>query len=228
MKSIAKKLVEVMKECKYVAKNGINMFHKYKYAASGDVLEKVNTALTKHGIATVVVPEIISNEEVVTIKGNKEHLVTIKVEITLIDTDSGETTKFIGYGSGQDATDKAIMKAQTAALKYGFMLSLAIATGDDPEKDAETDKSMTPPPTKSEEKSKTIVNPTPTPTPDQTSTINQPRVNEILVKNKKISKIGHKCYDCGVKVTEEEAEYSVRRYGKILCRGCQKMYQSSP
>lgn len=225
MKNIAKKLVEVMKECKYVAKNGINMFHKYKYAASGDVLEKVNTALTKHGIATVVVPEIISNEEVVNLKQNKEHLVTIKVEITLIDTDSGETTKFIGYGSGQDATDKAIMKAQTAALKYGFMLSLAIATGDDPEKDAETDKSMTPSPTKSEEKSKTIVNPTPT--PDQTSTINQPRVNEILVKNKKISKTGYKCYDCGAKVTDKVAEFSASRYGKVICMECQKMYQES-
>ena len=220
MKNIAKKLVEVMKECKYVAKNGINMFHKYKYAASGDVLEKVNTALTKHGIATVVVPEIISNEEVVTLKQNKEHLVTIKVEITLIDIDSGETTKFIGYGSGQDATDKAIMKAQTAALKYGFMLSLAIATGDDPEEDAKTDESMEVEPKTKSTNNKPVV-------ASATTTSSQVKVNG-LTKSVKTSKTGHKCYDCGVKVTEEEAEYSVRRYGKILCRGCQKMYQSSP
>ena len=33
------------------------------------------------------------------------------------------------------------MKAQTAALKYCYLLSLAIATGDDPEADTATDES---------------------------------------------------------------------------------------
>ena len=32
------------------------------------------------------------------------------------------------------------MKAQTAAIKYAFMLSLCIATGDDPEADTGTDE----------------------------------------------------------------------------------------
>ena len=41
MKNLAKKLVEVMKDCGHVAKNGSNDFHKYKYATAADVLSLV-------------------------------------------------------------------------------------------------------------------------------------------------------------------------------------------
>ena len=140
MKNIAGKLVKVMEECSIVKKNGTNDFHHYKYATSADVLEKVNASLVKHNIASVVLPEIISNCEVVNNKGNTEHLITVKVDITLIDTDSGEQLSLCGIGSGQDSGDKAVMKAQTAAIKYAYMLSLTISTNDDPEADSQTDE----------------------------------------------------------------------------------------
>ena len=35
---IAKKLVAIMAECSFVAKNGVNSFHNYKYATAEDVL----------------------------------------------------------------------------------------------------------------------------------------------------------------------------------------------
>lgn len=44
---IAKKLVSVMNECNHIAKNGINDYHKYKYATAEDVLRRVNEALSK-------------------------------------------------------------------------------------------------------------------------------------------------------------------------------------
>lgn len=133
MQKIAAKLVKVMKECGYVQKNGINDFHKYKYATCADVLEKVNAALTKHGIVSIATPELIQMQDVATNKGNTERLATVKLEILLVDTESGETVKLTGIGSGQDSGDKAVMKAQTAAIKYAYLLSLAISTGDDPE-----------------------------------------------------------------------------------------------
>ena len=34
MKNLAKKLVDVMKDCGHVSKNGSNDFHKYKYATA--------------------------------------------------------------------------------------------------------------------------------------------------------------------------------------------------
>lgn len=142
MKSIAGKLVRVMEECSVIRKNGTNDFHHYKYATSADVLEKVNASLVKHNIASIVLPEIVSSSDVFNNKGNTEHLVTVKVGITLVDGDSGESIELFGIGSGQDGGDKAVMKAQTAAIKYAYMLSLAISTNDDPEADSRTDESV--------------------------------------------------------------------------------------
>ena len=90
MQNVSKKFVEVMKDCSHVAKNGSNDFHKYKYATAADVLEKVNTSLTKHGLASVVSPNILREQQITTAKGNLENLVTVEVVVTLIDPDSGE------------------------------------------------------------------------------------------------------------------------------------------
>ena len=129
---IAKKLVNVMIECGHIAKNGLNSYHQYKYATAEDVLLKVNTALTKNKIASVVIPEIASMVDVTNLKGNTEHLVTVNVQIKLIDSESGECVDLFGIGSGQYVGDKAVMKAQTAAIKYAYMINLCIATGDGP------------------------------------------------------------------------------------------------
>lgn len=59
MTKLSKKLVEVMKDCRYIAKNGTNSFHGYKYATSADVLEKVNTSLTKNGIVSIATPALL-------------------------------------------------------------------------------------------------------------------------------------------------------------------------
>ena len=146
MQKVAKKFVEVMRDCSHVAKNGTNEFHKYKYATATDVLEKVNASLTKHGIASVVTPNLLSVQEVTTAKGNVEQLATVEVTVTLIDSESGETLTLKGLGSGQDSSDKSVAKAQTMALKYAYLASLVIATGDDPEADSRTDEIMQPKP----------------------------------------------------------------------------------
>ena len=219
MQKLAVKLIEAMKLCKYVMRNGINTFHKYKYATSADVLEKVNAAFTKQGIATIVVPDIIKDEAVTTAKGTVEHLVTVKIEVTLVDKDSGETAIFRGFGSGQDATDKAVMKAQTAALKYAYMLSLAIATGDDPEADEKTDENMNV--SKPDVPVQSIV---------QSKADNSPSVpkgSSSGIRKPPMPKGGYRCYDCGAKITDKVAEFSFQKYGKCLCMECQKS-KSSP
>ena len=144
MQKIAKKFVEVMRDCSHVAKNGTNDFHKYKYATATDVLEKVNASLTKHGLASVVTPNLLSLQQVTTAKGNIEQLATVEVTVTLIDADSGESLTLKGLGSGQDSGDKSVAKAQTMGIKYCYLNSLAIATLDDPEADLHTDEVMQP------------------------------------------------------------------------------------
>ena len=139
MNKIAEKLVKIMAECAYIQKLGTNDFHRYRYATAADVMEKVNAALVKYGVAAIATPELYDFRDVTNSKGTVEHLATVRTTLTLIDAESGESVSVVGLGSGQDVGDKAIMKAQTAALKYAYMLSLAISTGDDPEADSEVD-----------------------------------------------------------------------------------------
>ena len=61
-------------------------------------------------------------ENVVNAKGNQEHLATVMVSIKLVDTESGESVIISGLGNGQDSGDKAVMKANTAAIKYAYLM----------------------------------------------------------------------------------------------------------
>ena len=140
IQNICGKLVNIMAEVSHVAKNGTNDFHHYKYATASDVLEKVNETLCKYGIASLAQAKLISMENVVNAKGNQEHLATVMVSIKLVDTESGESVIISGLGNGQDSGDKAVMKANTAAIKYAYLMTFNISTGDDPEADRRTDE----------------------------------------------------------------------------------------
>jgi len=195
MKNLAKKLLNVMKECSHILKNGENSFHGYKYATSADVLEKVNASLVKEGICSIAVPEVLSIMDVTNAKGNTEHLATVKMDIMLVDKDSGECASITGIGSGQDGGDKAVMKAQTAAIKYAYMLSLAISTGDDPEADVKTDENSAAP-VKAKQSSQQS-------------------------KKQKIAG-GLQCQNCHTEITDRVKTYSEGKYGRALCMECQK------
>lgn len=195
---IAKKLVNIMIECGHIAKNGLNSYHQYKYATAEDVLLKVNSALTKNKIASVVIPEIASMVDVTNLKGNTEHLVTVNVQIKLIDSESGECVDLFGIGSGQDAGDKAVMKAQTAAIKYAYMMSLCIATSDDPEADTKTDE----------------------------NSVDGNRASKAVNNVKKISATKKSvtiCANCGEEISSDRViQFSMAKYNKPLCMECQK------
>lgn len=206
MQKIAKKFVEVMRECSHVVKTGTNDFHRYKYATANDVLEKVNGSLTRHGIASVVTPSLLSVQEVTTAKGNTERLATVEVTVTLIDSESGESFAIKGLGSGQDAGDKSLAKAQTMALKYAYLASLAVATGDDPEADSKTDEATT----YSQKSSGTYS--------ISTATKSSPP------KTKAATKLV--CHDCGSGISQKVADYSQAKFGKFLCYDCQHTQQN--
>jgi len=185
-----------MNECSHVLKKGENNFHHYKYATSADVLEKVNASLVKNGICSIAVPELLNIVDVTNSKGNIERLATVKMNVLLIDKDSGETVTITGIGSGQDSGDKAVMKAQTAAIKYAYLLSLAISTGDDPEADQRTDENM-----------------------------GAGKEKSFVVKTKKqvVSKQANPhCNDCNLEITTRVKTYSEGKFGRPLCMDCQK------
>lgn len=206
--NIAKKLVGIMQECSFVPKNGTNSYHNYKYATAEDVLSAVNKSLAKYSIACIVIPTLESNIDVLNQKGNIEHLATVSVHIQLIDSESGESVDLFGMGSGQDAGDKAVMKAQTAAIKYAFMLSLCIATGDDPEGDARTDEGSYGEPQYQQPKPQYQ---------KQNSRNSNPSVAASATDENNAV-----CVGCGKEITPKVLQYSLARYKRPLCMECQK------
>ena len=196
------KLSLAMKSCSYIEKTGENTFHGYSYVTSSDVLERVNDALTSVWLITAVTPTLLDLREVQTAKGNIDKHATISVTISIIDVETGESVQISGIGSGQDSGDKAIMKAETAAIKYAYMLSFCIATGDDPEADNTTDLN-------------TQVIPSKTSTTRQIARTNQPMVRDDL-----------HCADCGCTISSKVSSFSKQRYHMPLCMNCQKNHQS--
>lgn len=139
-RKLVKKLAEVMKQVKYIQKTGFNDFHRYRYATEADVNEKVREVLADHNV--VLIPNVKSHSvrEHTNAKGKTEYIVTVGVEFTFYDGDSGETITFMTYGEGQDAGDKGTYKAITGAQKYALMKAFMIPTGDDPESDSGVDR----------------------------------------------------------------------------------------
>lgn len=218
IQNICGKLVNIMAEVSHVAKNGTNDFHHYKYATASDVLEKVNETLCKYGIASLAQAKLISMENVVNAKGNQEHLATVMVSIKLVDTESGESVIISGLGNGQDSGDKAVMKANTAAIKYAYLMTFNISTGDDPEADRRTDEfgegfsQQSPFPFNSSSQEG-----------EYTSAVTVPR----NVRRNGTKNSGYNCVDCGMAITAKVDGFSKSRFGRSLCMDCQKQQQSA-
>ena len=200
IKKITSKLVKVMEEVSHVQKNGTNEFHKYQYATAADVLEKVNEALCKNKICSIAKADLISLEHVANAKGNQEHLATVQMNIRLIDSESGEYVDIAGLGNGQDSGDKAVMKAETASIKYAYMMAFNISTGDDPEADVRTDQFMA-------------------------ETPNEPLKPRAVSRNTAKS-TGMVCVDCGKPISSKVQDFSLKRFGTCLCMDCQKNHKA--
>lgn len=133
---IASKLAAAAAACAYVQKDGSNQHFRYRFVSAANILGHVNDALAAAGLAVIgTAPEVVSTEG-----SGKDRIVTVRTAVTVADTTSDERAVFVGMGSGMDTGDKAVMKAQTAALKYAWLGAFSISTGDDPEADPETDK----------------------------------------------------------------------------------------
>lgn len=139
-RTLVKKLAKVMTEVKYIEKKGYNAFHKYKFARESDVAEKVREVLAEQNV--MMIPNMLeqTTREHMNAKGNREYIVSVKMEFKFIDGDSGEELSLHMNGDGQDAGDKAIYKAITGAQKYALMKVFMIPTGDDPEADESADE----------------------------------------------------------------------------------------
>ena len=176
MKLITAKISEVMAACAYVQKDKKNKDQGYSYVSAAAILDQINEELVKRKIATFATSEIVATDVFRTLKGTEYLRVTVKTTVTLIDSESGESVMFVGFGCGADPGDKAVMKAQTAALKYAYMMSLNISTGDDPEADTpEKPKNDKPEQRKSEPQKP----PAQTPAPQMATEAQRKKIDEL-------------------------------------------------
>jgi hypothetical protein len=124
------KLTRLMELVGSVSKDKKNDFHHYSYASAKAVLDKVQAGLIELGLYSIPTFSIV---------GTEGDLVTVAVDLGVYEGPGAAIAITSAFGSGSDKGDKAVMKAQTAALKYAWMTLLNIPTGDDPEADTATD-----------------------------------------------------------------------------------------
>ena len=195
MKNLGAKLILIMKDCNYIQRSGFNEFHRYKFATAADVLERVNASLVKNNVCSIVNSELIDMKDTMNQNGKTEHIAYVKTTVTLIDVDSGESLTCVALGSGADLGDKSVMKAQTASLKYAYMMTLNIATGDDPEADFETDRR------------------------------NAPQQAATPVSKLHVQDDGDPvCSDCGAPLTKGVLRVSMSKFNRKLCMACQRKH----
>jgi len=130
---LQEKKLKVMKEVDYVEKTGEVKFGKtkYSYAEASKVIGAIRESMIENGL-TISVSTMFSGG--LTEPESKNQGVTrVNLQVTLTDSESGESEQTQIAGEGQDSGDKGVYKATTGALKYWFLTNFVLPTGDDPE-----------------------------------------------------------------------------------------------
>lgn len=130
-------LRKALKEKGILKKGAKNSFDNYSYFSEAQYKELFTELFSEHGL------ELKSSEiEYSMFEGTEKQANgrNVKIEIALIDTETGFYETSIVTGEGIDKGDKAGYKADTGALKYYLANTFMVATGDDPEKESPDNK----------------------------------------------------------------------------------------
>ena len=125
------KLAAAVGEVDRIAKDGTNAHFKYKYTSAEEVYRVVRGPLLKHGL--VVIPQATGYEQ-------DGQLGTVRLNLRIVDTETGESIEAQWYGEGQDKGDKAVFKAITGGMKTWLRALFLLPADDDPEADPQTDR----------------------------------------------------------------------------------------
>jgi len=127
--AVLKKLHLIQADIDKMDKDGWNDFSKYKYLSETQITLKIKQLFDKHKVLFTY------NEEIVDKYRDGTMLeVAVRVFYTFWDTESGSHYRGFVDGVARDKGDKAVWKAITGAVKYIYMKTFNIPTGDDAEK----------------------------------------------------------------------------------------------
>jgi len=130
---VHKKLNKIMGEIGVLKKDKRNSHFKYDYLSEEAIKKAVQPLLVKHGVNFQVDITSVENE------GNK---VTIMLDYSFTDIETGESVNGKFAGVGVDNQDKGIWKAATGAIKYILTTSFLVPTGGDAESENVEAKSV--------------------------------------------------------------------------------------
>lgn len=135
--TLVAKLAEACNAVTGIEKKGTNQKQNYKYVRAADVAKEFRHKLFERGLVLIGnEKELIHLEPIPTQSGGKLNMLGVKIEYTILDSESTDKIVADAYGIGMDSGDKAIYKAKTGALKY-FLRGLGLIPDekDDPEND---------------------------------------------------------------------------------------------
>lgn len=137
--SIAEKLAAAYQDIGGAIKpDKTNPAQRYEYVSAVAVQAKVSKALAKHGLYIREACSDLKEWREVKTRNGSMGMAVIQQRVVITDGESEVTT--VAYGSGSDSGDKAVMKAETAAMKYALAKAFCVGLGDDPEADESTDR----------------------------------------------------------------------------------------
>lgn len=113
-----------------------NDLQNYSYFSDDQISEKFRKLFDEHGICFVYSSQITGCREISpTWKWTKQFVTDVLVNYKFVDIENGSMIEWTACWSWNDTGDKWVYKAITGAVKYIFMKTFQISTGDDPEKD---------------------------------------------------------------------------------------------
>lgn len=102
----------------------------YSYLSADKVKKTLAPLFSKHGIELRCEFNDLQSRDPI---GNMSQHWTIRLDMTMIDVETGETMTSSVYGEAGDSGDKGVSKAQTCAIKQWVFSEFFIADGIDPD-----------------------------------------------------------------------------------------------
>lgn len=133
------KLLKVARSIARIEKRGRNDHHKYDYVQAQDVTDKLREKLHREKLIVLpsTIPGSARHEAAI---GGRGMVTTIDLVYRIVDTETGAMVELPWTAVGADTGgDKGIYKAYTGGLKYALLNAFLIPTGDDPERDQQTE-----------------------------------------------------------------------------------------
>jgi len=127
---LAAKLVAVMRDIKQPSQSARHTYQKFDYSTRDDIFEVVRVALVQAGLAVSTSLTLISQEPAPsTSKGVPQTRSLVRLDIQLIDSETGEEMSHSWVGEAVTTEDKGVQGAATQAARFWAIQQFMLMDG---------------------------------------------------------------------------------------------------